>query len=214
MEEHSWLLLTPQAPSSPSSVRVAIWRRLQSLGAVSVVQGTWVVPARANLEEALRTLLLDLEQQGGSGFLFRSQTLEASMNQRLVVRFQQEREAEYTEFADRCQAFVQEIEKEQQAGKYTFAELEELEQDLSKLTRWLRTIQGRDYFPTVHASQAVTGERAARQLLEAFTRMVYQRAGLPTEPEQDALPEEAEAREASKEGLEHSHEQTHGEKNA
>ena len=85
-------------------------------------------------------------------------------------RFQSERAKEYLEFGERCQEFLHEIEKETLAQKFTFAELEENEQDLLKLTRWLRKIQQRDFFPeTSHhaANEAMTRCREAMRQQQA-----------------------------------------------
>ena len=51
----------------------------------------------------------------------------------IVARFRSDRGREYDEFAERCSALLQEIGREGKAGQYTFAEMEESEQDLEKL---------------------------------------------------------------------------------
>lgn len=40
----------------------------------------------------------------------------------IITRFQEDRARDYTEFAGQCQDFFQEIEKENQAQHWTFAE--------------------------------------------------------------------------------------------
>lgn len=77
-----------------------------------------------------------------------------------------------------------EIEKETAVQKFTFAELEENEQDLLKLTKWLRKIQRRDFFPNAASREAQEALIRCRQTLQAFTATVYQREGLslPNEP--------------------------------
>ena len=42
-----WLLLLVQLPSTPSSARVTLWRRLRSIGATTMVNSAWVLPQTA-----------------------------------------------------------------------------------------------------------------------------------------------------------------------
>lgn len=178
MEECFWLVFAPQTPTTPSSLRVAVWRRLQHAGAVSVQQGLWILPLRQEHEQVFMELLREIQAQGGSGFLFKASSLDAAGNAQIIQRFQDERARNYTEFSGRCQDFGHEIEKETQAHNFTFAELEEIEEDFAKLTSWLRKIQQRDFFPNARSEEATQHLSQCRQLLDTFTRAVYTSAGL------------------------------------
>jgi hypothetical protein len=184
MSEHQWLLFTPQTPTTPSSLRVTVWRRLQSAGAVSVQQGVWMLPCAPEHEHTLRELRKGLQAQGGNGLLFVATLCDAEAETQIVTRFQEERAKDYVEFTDRCQDFFQEIEKETAAGNFSFAELEEIEEDLAKLTRWFRKIQGRDFFPGTRSEEATQLLMHCRQMLDTFTRAVYTSAGLEQQDEE------------------------------
>jgi vacuolar-type H+-ATPase subunit I/STV1 len=179
MTDTTWLVFFPQTPSTPSSLRVLVWRRLQQAGAINLQAGAWMLPQTSEQEQVLQTLLSELEQQGGSGFFFEARAPSEAMQADLMKRFREERAKEYQEFVERCQQFLAEVEKETRAHKFTFAELEENEQDLLKLTRWLRKIQQRDFFPGSASREAVTHLAGCRQALEAFTTTVYEQEGLP-----------------------------------
>jgi hypothetical protein len=181
----TWLAFLPQTPATPSSLRVLVWRRLQQAGALNLGAGTWMLPHTEEHEQTLQTLLTELEKQGGSGFLFKTAPTTEEMQVQLVERFQAERAQDYQEFDGRCQEFLAEIEKETAAQKFTFAELEENEQDLLKLTRWLRKIQHRDFFPNATSREAQEAIARCRQILQAFTATVYQREGLSLSNEPD-----------------------------
>ncbi len=183
MAERTWLIFAPQTPTSPSSLRVTIWRRLQHAGAVSVQQGMWMLPQAAEHEQVLAELLRDIQAHGGNGLLLVASALDASHETQIMARFQQERARDYTEFADRCQEFFREIEKETAAQHWSFAELEEIEEDFAKLTSWLRKIQHRDFFPGPQSEEATRSLSRCRQLLDAFTRSVYTSAGLSPQDE-------------------------------
>lgn len=153
MTKLRWLLLLTQIPASASSARVALWRRLRAAGATSVEHGAWMLPAT----EAHRTLLNDLAQtvqaQGGSASLFEATAV--ADDKEMTARFVSDRQREYQEFATRAQGLLDEVAKEIAAEKFTFAELEEVEDDLKKLEVWLGKISARDFFagPELAAAQ-------------------------------------------------------------
>ncbi len=139
-----------------------------------------MLPHLREQEQVLLTLLTEMEQQGGSGFFLEARAPNEVIQASLIERFQGERAKEYQEFGERCQRFLQEVEKETHAHKFTFAELEENEQDLLKLTRWLRKIQQRDFFPSSSSHEAQERLAQCRQALQTFTISVYEQEGLPT----------------------------------
>jgi hypothetical protein len=185
MTDTPWLIFFSQTPVTPSSLRVLVWRRLQQAGAINLQGGAWMLPCGKEQEQALLTLLSEMEQQGGSGFFLEARAPNELIQAGLIERFQGERESEYQEFGERCQQFLQEVEKETLAHKFTFAELEENEQDLLKLTRWLRKIQQRDFFPSTGSQQAMVRLAQCRQALQTFTTSVYEREGLPMQNARD-----------------------------
>ena len=186
MTDTTWLVFFPQTPATPSSLRVSVWRRLQQAGAINLQGGAWMLPRAREQEQVLLTLLTEMEQQGGSGFFLEARAPTEAIQADLIERFQAERAKEYQEFGERCQEFLQEIEKETRAHKFTFAELEENEQDLLKLTRWLRKIQQRDFFPSPPSRETVARLAHCRQALQVFTVTVYEQEGLPTPNPEDA----------------------------
>jgi hypothetical protein len=189
MTDTTWLVFFPQTPATPSSLRVLVWRRLQQTGAINLQSGAWMLPRTSEQVQVLGTLLTDLEQQGGSGFYLEARAPTEAIQADIVKRFQEERGKEYQEFSERCQEFLAEIEKETQAHKFTFAELEENEHDLLKFTRWLRKIQQRDFFPSSASREAVAHLAGCRRALEAFTATVYEQEGLPPPLEEDERPD-------------------------
>ncbi len=179
MTDTSWLVFFSQTPATPSSLRVLVWRRLQQAGALNLQGGAWMLPHIKEQVQVFQTLLSEMEQQGGSGFFLEARAPSEVIQAGLIERFQVERESEYQEFGERCQQFLAEIEKETRAHKFTFAELEENEEDLLKLTRWLRKIQQRDFFPSSDGQEAQERLAQCRQTLRAFTITVYEQEGLP-----------------------------------
>jgi hypothetical protein len=180
-----WLLLLAQLPSSPSSARVALWRRLRGIGAAGVLNGAWVLPYAAAHAEFFEQLRETVRTQGGTAFVLTVSAPAPDVNETFVRRFCADRRREYDEFAERGAAFLDEIGKETRAGKFTFAELEEGEQDLEKLARWLAKVQARDFFPDERRPQSAEMLERCRVVLDGFARAVYAAEGVqaPAEPE-------------------------------
>jgi len=181
MSEYQWLLFLPQLPSVPSSLRVAVWRRLRAWGATGLQNGVWVLPFGNENRRLLEELLREIKAQNGNGLIMQASPLEPALNLEIVARFQADRDQEYSEFCERCEGLLAELAKETSQHKLTFAELEENEQDLHKLRTWLEKITARDSFGSHLASQAQSALTQCQQALAVFARAVYHQAGLATE---------------------------------
>jgi ChrB-like protein len=173
-----WVLLLAQLPASPSSPRVTLWRRARAAGAAGLVNGAWVLPRAAAHEELFAQLAGTVREQGGSGFVLRVAAPASAVNAEIVARFGADRAREYDEFAERCTGLLAEIGKETLLAKFTFAELEEIEQDLDKLAGWLGKITARDFFPGERAAAAAGTLQRCQQALAGFACAVYEAEGL------------------------------------
>ncbi len=178
MAQYQWLILLAQLPAAPSSARVALWRRLRAAGAAGVHNGAWILP-HSDEHIALVTQLAEtVRRQGGSAALFATAAISQPEEDMVLARFRSDRAREYDEFAERARGFLAEIDKETQLGKFTFAELEEVEDDLEKLSAWLGKIRARDFFPEERMTGA--GETLVRcgAALRVFAEEVYAQEGI------------------------------------
>ena len=57
--------------------------------------------------------------------------------------------------------------------------MEESEQDLEKLTRWLAKIQARDFFPDDRSQQSAALMARCRSALDSFSQAVYAAEEVP-----------------------------------
>ena len=178
MADTEWLLFLPQLPSSPSSLRVLVWRRLRAAGALGLQNGVWVLPQRPDHERFLHDLVAEVAPQGGSGLLFRATPLQAGLAGDIVERFRTERDQEYAEFRGRCADFLQEMLNETEREHFTFAELEENEEDLQKLVAWLAKIRARDFFGAAQAAPSAADLARCEEVFQGFAQAVYDHAGL------------------------------------
>jgi hypothetical protein len=181
----TWLVFIPQLPSSPSSLRVLVWRRMRAAGAAALQQGIWVLPQTPEHERFLRDVLIEVQQQGGSGILLVATPLDADGAPEVVERFRADRDQEYVEFGMRCRDFLAEIAKETAARNLTFAALEENEHDLQKLQQWLGKIRARDFFDAPQARTAAEALAACESALHGFAEAIYAREGLQGDAEDE-----------------------------
>jgi len=175
---HEWLIFLPQIPSSPSSLRVLVWRRMRAAGAIGLQNGVWVLPHRLGHEKFIRELLTELAPLGGSGLSFTATSVGEATDTVIIERARADRDQEYAEFCERCAEFLHELEKETSQKKFTYAELEENEDDLTKLSTWLHKIQDRDFFTGSRSEEALSILAQGTQALADFTQRVYDEAAL------------------------------------
>ena len=181
-----WLILVYRVPSEPSSTRVAIWRDLKRIGAHYLQQCVCVVPCRADLRAAVEAVREKIDRLGGSSNLFEVPWLAAEDEASLIGGFRDLVAKQYAEIVEECETkFVKEIEFETFRENYTFAEAEEIEQDLEKIRRWYARVRERDWFDA--PGKADVEERIARcaELLEGFYVEVHTRTSGPGQSPDD-----------------------------
>ena len=92
----SWLVFSYSLPSKArSSPRVAVWRRLRTLGAVSPKGGVYVLPGRPDCMEAFQWLAQEVEDAKGEALLMHVDRFEGMTDQALVALFQDARRKDY-----------------------------------------------------------------------------------------------------------------------
>jgi len=172
-EPVSWRVITYRLPPEPSRHRVAVWRELRRLGAVSLQQGTWAVPDGQPFEAGLSQVVEEINAAGGQPVVLAVADEEASAAP-LEALFTGQREAEWGEFLSDCGKYETELASEVAKGKLTLAELDEEEQSLDRLRRWYRTIRARDLFGAPSAPVAERRLKECTAALEDFAERVYQ----------------------------------------
>src|SRR6476469_8732675 len=100
----AWILLSSRLPREPSRLRLAIWRRLKRVGAVLIHDAVWVLPADAKTREAFEWLAEEIEEQGGTAWVWEAAGLSAEQDRKAVERFRTEAEARYAEIGASAQA--------------------------------------------------------------------------------------------------------------
>ena len=172
-----WIIVTYRLPPEPSRHRVAVWRELRRVGAVSLQQATWALPSREDFLEAVSRASALVERAGGEVVVLDAEPRGEEMRARLERLFTADREDEWGEFVADCDKFDREIEKEVRTGKFTAAELDEEEQNLERMQRWFREIRSRDVFVAPSQSEAEQRLKECVELLEDYAERVFEHGG-------------------------------------
>src|SRR6478672_6405829 len=76
----AWILLSSRLPREPSRLRLGVWRRLKRLGAVLIHDAVWTLPADAKTREACEWLAEEIEEQGGTAWVWEAASLSADQD--------------------------------------------------------------------------------------------------------------------------------------
>jgi hypothetical protein len=147
----SWLLLIYTVPADPSRLRATVWREVKKVGAIYLRDGVCALPERPETLVALRAIAARVTEFGGQATLVEGAHLDEDRAASIVGQSRQARAAEYEEIGREVEGFLEHVRRETEHREFTFAELEELEEDLAKLKRWVEQVRARDYFGAAEA---------------------------------------------------------------
>jgi hypothetical protein len=150
-----------------------VWRELRRLGAVSLQQGTWAVPAGEGFDEGFAQVVQTIDAAGGQPVTLAVADDDHSVAQ-LERLFTEQRDLEWQEFLADCDKYEAELADEVKKGKLTLAELDEEEESLERLRRWYRAIRARDLFGAPSAVAADRRLKDCAEALEQYAELVYQ----------------------------------------
>jgi len=170
-----WLLLIYRVPQEPPGRRTHVWRHLKQLGAIYLQQAAAILPDRPGLHRELEALAARIREFGGEVSLLETTSPSVEWESNLVAQFNRARDAEYAEVVENVERFEDEVRRESRKGKYTFAELEDIEADWEKLQRWIARIQARDFFGAPGSALAQNELERGHEVLHVFTHEVYAR---------------------------------------
>lgn len=151
----TWLILTATLPTTPSGLRVRVWRSLKATGAGTLREGVYLLPAQAPSSETLRELAQTITQAGAEAHLLDLQARDAEQEQAFRALF--DRSALYAEL-------VQAV-KQVRAGLRKASEAE-LRKALRLLEAQSQTCQALDFFPGPGSQKAAEALGALRRAIE------------------------------------------------
>jgi hypothetical protein len=182
-EQHTqggaWLLVTASSAGAADSLRVAIWRKLRSLGALYLHQSVCVLPARPEVQREIRRLVDRVRANGGTARVLRIVFDDVSEEAQVIAELQAARDDEYGEVLERVPAFLNELTSERDRDRATYEEVEESEADLERFRAWLAKIDRRDYFGAPRRADAHAAVERCGEALEAFESEAFARDSQP-----------------------------------
>jgi len=178
-----FLLISVSTVGGSGSLRVQVWRKLRSLGAVYLQQSVCLLPERDRLVREVGRLLAKVRAQGATGRVITIDVPDEREHAALVAEFNAARDVEYAEVLERSPEMLAEIATETAQGRATYAEVEESEADLDRFRGWLAKITARDYFD---APGRAAAEAAVAKCAQALVE--FEAAALSAETGADARP--------------------------
>jgi len=173
MSDVAWLLMTYKVPPEPAAKRMAIWRRLKSLGAVYLQNGVCLLPKTDDHVRRLKMLENDIGEANGECVIFETVALDRAQEEKVISRFKADRDDAYEEFIDKCDDFEREVAKEIESRHFTYAELEENDVDLKKLQGWLTKIRKLDFYGAARAMEADERLKGCEVVLDDYAKRVF-----------------------------------------
>jgi hypothetical protein len=176
-----WLLITASSAGAADSLRVAIWRKLRSLGALYLHHSVCVLPARPDVQREIRRLVDRVRANGGTARVLRIAFDDANEEAQVVAELQAARDDEYGEVLERTPTFLDELRSERNRDRATYEEVEESEADLERFRVWLAKIDRRDYFGAPRRAEAHAAVERCARALEAFESEAFARDAQPAD---------------------------------
>jgi hypothetical protein len=133
------LLLLVGVPPTPSSLRVRVWRRLRSLGAVPLKRSAYLLPDTPERYEDFTWLAQEIQREGGDATLVRVQQIENVTDADIFKIFHEPRDQEYRHLAVRYRKLLQSLDSKRPASA-------RMQEELARLAKDHQRIRDIDYF--------------------------------------------------------------------
>lgn len=170
-----WLILVYRTPVEPSTARVRVWRKVRDLGGLYIQQAVCVFPDMPEVAGAVTRLAEEMRETGEvETFLFRARTSPSATSD-LIERFRAQSDQEYQEILEQCRGLLEELARETERGKFTYAEIEENEGDLSYIERWVDKARARDFFESQLRDEVARSVEECRARMQEFESEVFRR---------------------------------------
>ena len=154
MSEQQLLLLLVGVPPTPSSLRVRVWRRLRSLGAVALKRSAYLLPDTPERYEDFQWLAQEVQRDGGDATLIRVQQIENVSPGEVLRLFHEPRDHDYRQLAARYRKVLPRLDKKSISPR--------IQEELARLAKDHQRIRDIDFFDA-------PGGAEVRRLEEAIT---------------------------------------------
>jgi hypothetical protein len=165
------LLLLVGLPPQPSSLRVRVWRRLRSLGAVPLKRSAYLLPDTPERYEDFQWLAQEIQREGGEATLIRIQGIENVSEAEVLRLFHEPRDHDYRQLATRYRKLLKSLDQKSAAKGARVPE------ELARLAKEHQRLRDIDFFDA-------PGGAEVRRLEEA----IAMRTRRPESPRREERP--------------------------
>lgn len=134
----------------------------------------WLLPVSEKHVGIFNEISNEIIQNNGNAYIVKADFITRASSADVINLFNKARDEEYQELLDKCDDFFREIEKETEKENFSYAELEENEDEYNKLAEWLKKIASRDFFNAPLKNQSKQKLEKCRRLLDDFSNRVYE----------------------------------------
>ena len=174
MASQRYHMLIYQVPSQPSAARVSVWRELKRMGALYLQQSVCILPTTEPLLLALQKIAERITELEGNYHLLPLTNLPEEEEKKIIDGFVAQSNLQYDEIIENCEVnFTKEIEFETFRQNFTYAEVEEIRQELDKIRRWYERVIERDWFAAGRKDAAWHCIEQCEKLFESFEEKVF-----------------------------------------
>lgn len=177
----SWVIFAYDVPNEPSKLRLRVWRELKKSGALYPPFSFCILPNTIAEKERTSNLKSKISEYG-KAVIVEAKATSKDDHATILRLFEEERERQYNEILEECQEFVQEIENNIANYKFTDEEVEEMEESLNGLERWLGRIQALDWNSGLGRKKVKLALKKCSDVLTDFAERV-QRQNVRSEAE-------------------------------
>ena len=169
MSQQQLLLLLVGVPPTPSSLRVRVWRRLRSLGAVPLKRSAYLLPDTPERYEDFQWLAQEVQRDGGDATLVRVQQIENVSPADVLQLFHEPRDQDYKHLATRYRKLLQSLDRK------TAATSTRVHDELARLSKDHQRIREIDFL-------GAPGGAEVRRLEEAIAMRTRRPESARSEP--------------------------------
>lgn len=148
----SWLILTATLPTTPSGLRVKVWRGLKATGAGTLREGVYVLPEHASTAQALWNLERAISEAGADAHLLVVTARDEAQEKAFRALF--DRAEHYAELLQSIKELRSTLRKSTEA---------QLHKGLRALEQQFEAIRSSDFFPGTDAERASAALAALRR---------------------------------------------------
>jgi hypothetical protein len=140
MSQQQLLLLLVGVPPTPSSLRVRVWRRLRSLGAVPLKRSAYLLPDTPERYEDFQWLAQEIQRDGGDATLIRVQQIENVTPAEVLRLFHEPRDQDYKQLAVRYRKLLERLDHKSEAARARVRD------ELARLAKDHQRVRDTDFF--------------------------------------------------------------------